>query len=219
MNDRITNNRHVTLQNEVDYRDIPRKMKLEYSFPVASKVYRTMDLVAGLLDHLERPNTDLQALILDAAKVIAKAFSLKTVAIGLREKDGLYKYEAFVGYRPETEAATRKFAYTYDQFTDASSYKGTMISKYTKVFLAEDSPWTEDEREAYERPALLGMKRRSLDDYLEGDYLDVHILSESGDLLGWIEISGTITGKLPSTGAVKWIEFISRILAASMSAK
>jgi hypothetical protein len=210
-------NREVTMPGPIDYQDIPRKMKLEYNFPTAGKTYKILDQVGGLLTHFQKPQMDPRELMTDAANVIAKQFSLKTVAIGLRGSDGIYRFEVLVGYRPETEAVTKKLAYTHEQFTNATVYKGTMISKYTKVFLAEDNPWLDSEREAYNLPSLLGMTRRSLDDCMEGDYIDTHILGKNDDTLGWIELSGTHTGKMPDMPAIRWIEFIGQIIAAALA--
>lgn len=215
--DYTTPNREVTMPGPIDYQDIPRKMKLEYNFPAAGKTYKILDQMSGLLAHFQKPQMNLRELMTDAANLMAKQFSLKEVGIGLRESDGIYRYEVLVGYRPETEAATKKLAYTSGQFTDASIYKGTMISRYTKVFLAEDNPWLDSEKEAYNLPSLLGTTRRSLDDCLEGDYIDTHILGKNDDLLGWIELAGTTTGKLPDMSAIRWIEFIGQIIGAAVA--
>lgn len=208
--------REVTIPGPVDYQDIPRKMKLEYSFPTAGKTYKILDAVGGLLAHFQKPQLDMKELMMDAASVISKQLSLKAVGIGLRGSDGIFRYDVLVGYRPETEEVTRKLEYTYEQFTNPV-YKGYKISKYTKVFLSEDNPWLDSEKEAYNLPSLLGMVRRSLDDYLEGDYIDVHILGKNDEILGWIELAGTTTGKLPDLSAIRWIEFIGQIIAAAVA--
>jgi hypothetical protein len=208
--------RDATMPGPIDYQDIPRKMKMDYNFPAAGKTYKILDQISGLLDHFQEPHLRLRELMSDAMSLILRQFSLTHVGIGLRGIDGTYRYEVLVGYRPETEAFTRKLAYTAEQFTNASIYKGTMISRYTKVFLAEDNPWLDSEREAYNVPSLLGTTRRSLDDYLEGDYIDIHILGKNDEILGWIEIAGTTTGKLPDMSAIRWIEFIGKIISAAL---
>jgi len=211
--------REVTMPGPIDYQDVPRKMKLEYNFPAAGKTYKILDQVGGLLAHFQKTQIDLPTLLTDAANIMAKQFSLKAVAIGLRESDGIYRYEVLVGYRPETEAVTKKLAYTHEQFTDATIYKGYMISRYTKLFLSEDNPWLDNERETYNLPSLLGMTRRSLDDYLEGDYLDTHILAKNDEILGWIELSGTTTGKMPDMPTIRWVEFIGQIIGAAVASQ
>ena len=219
MKDYSNPTREVTMPGPIDYQDIPRKMKLEYNFPAAGKTYKVLDQISGLLAYFQKPQISLRELMTDAANLMAKQFSLKEVSIGLRQSDGNYRYEVTVGYRPETEAATKKLAYTYGQFMDATVYKGTMISKYTKVFLAEDNPWLDSEKEAYNLPSLLGMTRRSLDDYLEGDYIDTHILGRNDEIIGWIELAGTTTGKMPDMSAIRWIEFIGMIIGAAVASQ
>ena len=215
MRDFNTPSRAVTMPGPIDYQDIPRKMKLEYNFPAAGKTYKILDQVGGLLVHFQKPQLDMNDLMKDAASLVAKQFSLKGVGIGMREADGVFRYQVLVGYRAETEAATRKLAYTYEQFTNASVYKGTKISKYTKVFLSEDNPWLDNEKDAYNLPSLLGMTRRSLDDYLEGDYIDTHIFGKNDEIIGWIELAGTVSGKLPDMAAIRWIEFIGQLIGAA----
>ena len=61
------------------------------------------------------------------------------------------------------------------------------------------------------------MTRRSLDDCLEGDYIDTHILGKNDEILGWIELAGTTTMKLPDMSAIRWIEFIGQIIAAAVA--
>jgi len=208
--------RTVSVPGPVEYQDIPRKMKMEYNFPAAGKTYKILDQMSLLLRQFQRPQLDLKELMTDAGNLIMKQFSLRQVGIGLRGADGNYRYEVLIGYRADTEAANRKIFYTPAQFVDPKVYKGYMISKYAKIFLAEDNPWLESEKEAYNLPSLLGATRRSLDDYVEGDYLNIHILGKDDEILGWIEVSGTTTGKLPDMAAVRWMEFIGQIIAAAI---
>jgi hypothetical protein len=58
--------------------------------------------------------------------------------------------------------------------------------------------------------------RRAPDDSLEADYLTVQIPGNKGEVLGWIETSGTITGKLPDVATIKWIEMIADVLGAAI---
>jgi len=212
----VSSCRGVTMPGPIGYQDIPRKMKRDYEFPAVDRTPRILDQMSSLLTHFQKPQIDLRELLTDAANLMAKQFSLKAVSIGLRGSDGIYRYEVMVGYRHETETASRKMAYTYEQFTDTTVYKGYTISKYTKVFLAEDNPWLESEREVFSVPSLLGTTRKSLEDYVEGDYFDVRILGKNDQILGWIEFARTITGKLPDMSSIRCIEVIGQIIAAAI---
>ena len=105
---------------------------------------------------------------------------------------------------------------THEQFTDAAVYKGYMVSKYTKVFLAEDNPWLDSEKEAFDLPSQLGTTRKSLEDYTEGDYTDIHILGKDDEILGWIEFTSTTSKRMLDMSSVRWIEFIGQIIAAAL---
>jgi hypothetical protein len=51
---------------------------------------------------------------------------------------------------------------------------------------------------------------------LEADYIDTWIQGVNGRLLGWIEISGTRTGKLPDILTIKLIEVIASIIGVAL---
>jgi hypothetical protein len=204
-------------QTPIDHRDIARKWRMDYTFASGDLASRGLDALHKLCSHLCVPSVDVKALCEEAATLIVKQFSLRDATIGLRsDKDGLFRYEVVVGMKKETEDAIRKLVYSEDDFLSDKEYKGVTISKYTRLYLAEDSPYADTEKDTYNHPVLLSSRRRSLTESLEGDYVDVHILGEKEELLGWIEMSGTRTGKLPDIHTIRWVEMISRILAVAL---
>jgi len=42
-------------------------------------------------------------------------------------------------------------------------------------------------------------------------------LGKNDEILGWIELAGTTTMKLPDMSAIRWIEFIGQIIAAAVA--
>jgi len=208
---------YAKLPERVDHDEIARKMKLDYSHGARDKNERALDGILSLFSHFQKPQMDLRALLVDAANVIHKQIGVANVSIGLKSaSDGLFRYEVLVGFRPETEAAEKKLAYTEKQFSDDTEYKGTMIGKISKLYLAEDLPYKDDEIGSYDRTALLGMRRLSPSDSLEADYIDIWIQGVNGKLLGWIEISGMRTGKLPDIPTIRRIEVIASIIGAAL---
>lgn len=202
---------------KIDHNDIARKMKLDYLHGSRDKNERALEGILSLLSHFQKPQMDLNALLLDAANIIQKQLGIANVGIGLKNaSDGLFRYQVLVGFRQETEAIEKKLAYTEKQFSDDTEYKGTMISKISKLYLAEDLPYKEGEIESYDRSALLGMRRLSPSDSLEADYIDIWIQGVNGKLLGWIEISGTRTAKLPDVLTIRQIEVIASIIGAAL---
>jgi len=202
---------------KVDHSEIARKMKLDYSHGRVDKNERALDGILSLLSHFQKKQIDIHSLLADAADIIYRQLGIANVAIGLKSpSDGLFRYEVLVGFRAETEEAERKLAYSEKQFTEDTEYKGAMISKLSKIYLAEDLPYKEEEVSSYDHAGLLGMRRLSLSDSLEGDYIDTWILGVDGKLLGWIEISGLRTGKIPDTQTIKQIEVVASIIGAAL---
>ena len=201
----------------VDHRYIPGKMKLDYMHDIRDVNLKRLDGLQSLLAHLRSPQTNIDALLQDAASLISRQAMIDSVSIGLRDpKDGLYRYRVMVGFRDDAVDALKRIAYRKEQFFKDSEYVGTDISKQSRLYLAEDNVIQESEQKAFNRPVLLTMKRRSVTDSLEGDYLDVKIWGSFDDLLGWIEISGTRTMQLPDTASIRWIEIVASIIGVAV---
>jgi hypothetical protein len=207
------------MDKQVDHEKIKWKMKLDYSHASADRTHKSLDAVQSLVALLSKPNVSLHDYLQKAADMIAKLYRLRSVTIGLRGSDGLYRYEVMSGLREEAWAFQRSLAYQEKDFQDSDVYKGDMVSKVTKLYLAEDSPFPEAEKQAYNRPFVLGLKRRSMEDWIEGDYLNVHIRSSEGALIGWIEIVGTVDGKLPDVTTIKWLETMGSVIGTRIEMK
>ncbi|HEX9908878.1 MAG TPA: hypothetical protein VGB78_10530 [Thermoplasmata archaeon] len=208
------------MDKPVDHQKIKWKMKLDYSHAQADKLNKGLDGLQSLILLLGKPNVGLHDFLQQAANFLAKQFRLRSVTIGLRSSDGKYRYEVMTGLREEAWSFQKSLAYSREDFSETTEvYKGEMISKLTKLFLIEDSPFPDDEKDAFNRPYVLGMRRRTVDDWVEGDYLDTHIMGSDGSLIGWIEIVGTVDGKLPDVTVIKWLETISALLTVRIEMK
>lgn len=152
----------------------------------------------------------------EAAEFIRRQFGIDNVAIGLKDPDGLYRYKAMAGFRADAVEAHKRIAYRKDQFFEDGEFHGVLISKYSRIYLDEDNVLSEQERSAFNRPALLRMERRNPTDSLEGDYIDTGIYRHDDELLGWIEISGTRTMKLPDVTTIRWVEVIASVIATAL---
>jgi hypothetical protein len=198
---------------DVDYKDIPKRMKFDYEHYVKDQSGRTLAAVQALMQQLENPQPDVRKMMLDACNLISRQFGIMNTACGLRGPDGLFRYDILVGFRENVVAERRKTVYKKEDFYDAGPYKGYWISRYTKLYLSEDHPYADNETASYNRPILLkDPKRRSPNDSVEGDYVDVCIFDANNELIGWIETSGTRTGQLPDAAAIRWMELIGSII-------
>lgn len=205
------------VQPTIDYRTIPDKIKFDYSHGIRDPTQKLLEGVQTLLSQFQGSHLDIEKLLNDAAEFIRRQFGLDNVAIGLRDpKDGLYRYRAMVGFRDDALEAHKTIAYRKEQFFEDTEFHGVSISKCSRIYLAEDNVLTEAERSAYNRPVLLTMKRKDSTDSLEGDYIDTGIYGRGDELVGWIEISGTRTMKLPDVITIRGVEVVASIIAAAL---
>jgi len=206
-----------TVRPVIDQRTIPDRIKFNYSHSIMDPTQRTLEGLHTLLAHIQGSHTDLDKLLNEAAELIWRQFGIDNVAIGLRDpKDGLYRYRAMVGFRGDALEGHKSIAYREEQFYDSPEFHGVKIGKYSRMYLAEDNVPSEVERGAYNRPGLLKMSRKDLTESLEGDYIDTGIYGSGDELIGWIEISGTRTMKLPDLTTIKWVEVIASVIATAL---
>jgi hypothetical protein len=204
----------------VSAKDVALRMKMDYSRGIKDYTSRDLEAVCGLCWKLEQPNLDINSFIRETADLISKLFGIESVAIGVMDPvDRLYKYRVVVGLDNEVAEGFKGLAYTREQLLEASSYPCYTISERTKLFLAEDHPYAKGEEFTYRRPGLIGMKRRELTDSLEADYLDFFFYGPDGEILGFIETSGTRMRKLPDSLTIRWIELIAGILSVALQKK
>lgn len=209
----------MPVRDQIRADDIARNLRLEYQYNRKDASCRILDKMHPIIAQLQDPHRlDVDRFLGDVAMMINKEFRIREVTIGLRSPaDGLYRYVAMAGLRPDAWKAHSDIEYTLRDFTDPSTFKGRPISSLTFVFLAEDTPYREGEEDTFNRRILLEAKRKSVDESIEGDYLDVNILDEDGELVGWIEISGTREARFPDPVTIKWIEHIGQIIGIALA--
>lgn len=201
----------------VDPSDVARKLKMEYSRGVKDQTQKVLEEIIELCVQVERPDIPLKTILTKAAELIVKRLGIANVAIGLRNHlDGIYRYEAIAGVPDDVAAQYWKLSYTREQLTNQSTYRSYEISRSSRIFLGEDHPYADGEEFSYQRPGLLDMKRRSITESLEADYIDTFFFDAAGEIIGWIEISGTRLKKIPDVTTIKWVEVISFVLEAAV---
>ncbi len=190
---------------------------MEYTQWSTDSTQKIMESMQELLAAARSDRLDISHLLDKAITIVHQQFRLRWVAIGTRgEKDGLYRYNAFAGLREDAVKARQRETFKREDFDGIGKYRGRSISHQTMLFLEEDKPYTDGAETTFNRPALMNSLRRSSEDCLEADYLDIHIFGGKDDLLGWIEVSGTLTGKLPDVSAIRWMELIASILGVAL---
>jgi hypothetical protein len=202
---------------KVDYREIHKRMSFEYSHTFIDLEAKILDGINQMCESFTEQKINIGDFLSKVADFIYKNFGISDVSIGLRDaNDGLYRYKAFAGFRESTIAFRKTLAYKKEDFYGAPPYKCYQISKYSRLYLVEDSPYDEAEREAYNWPSLISVKRTSLTKALEGDYFNIHLIGPGDDMFGWIDLSGTKQRTFPDIKVIKWVELIGRIVTATL---
>jgi hypothetical protein len=196
---------------------VKRRLKFEYLRVKNEHESKSLELFTQLLNHVHKPDLSVMNLIQEATLVIQKQFRFRWCMIGLREPDGWYRYLVNTGMREDAWARQKAKQYKLSDFDpNAVNYKAGEISKLSRVYLEEDNQLGKDDEGVVNRPALLHLTRKAEDDVLEADFLDTLIMGPGDELLGWIEYSGTVTGKMPDAMTIRHIEVISNILASAI---
>jgi len=201
-----------------DHREVARKLKTDYAHGSKDSSIRALDSVNSLIKYLIQNDPNLDEMLEQATKLIFTQFNIREVSIGLRTApDNLFRYVKMHGMRAEVWAAHKDLVYTYEQLLDPKKYKHTVISQHTRLFLAEDNPYAEDETYTYSEHLMAMSRRRAADDSIEGDYLDVYIYGPGDDILGWIETGSTWDNKIPDARTVRTLEILASVLGIAIT--
>jgi hypothetical protein len=204
----------ATLNPEI----IKKRMWLAYQYACSNPANERTDCVHALISKLADPDVDIHMFLQEAADTIKTKLAIKEITIGLRSLlDDIYRYEVMSGLSDSEWEAHKRLSYRRDDFYSQDVYKSMQISRYTRLLLAEDNPYANGEEATYERELMLQSKRKSLDDTIEGDYLDICIFGKGDDLIGWIEISGMENGRFPDTETIKCLELLASVIGVSLS--
>lgn len=197
---------------------IGRKLRFEYQYGHNDETEKILKKIQTLCSNLLRSRISTKELLQEAAEIIYHDLRIREVSIGLRsQSDGLYRYVLMAGMRPDVWEYHKNLTYTYSDFFDTGRWRGTNISIQSRLLLAEDDPYAEGEEGTFDRRLSQKNRRKSLDESIEGDYIDVHIHGLKNDLIGWIELSGTWDGKIPSSKTIKWIELIASLVGTALA--
>lgn len=208
----------TTLPTATTTEEVARRYRMRYEHEKDANM-KVLEGVQELLSLLRTPELNVHGLLQKAADYMHQQFRLRWVAIGLKGSDGAYRYDTMVGFREDVAEKRKNQSFRRSDFIDDSRYKGWSISNQTRLYLEEDKPYTEGAEATFNRPMLMKSRRRSPEDSLEADYIDVHIYGIGDDLLGWIESSGTITGKLPDIVTLRWMETVGSVIGAGLMRK
>ncbi len=198
--------------------EVARRYKSEYARASNDPTNNAIESIRELCELIMTPKVTSKVIVDATIRLIFRQFHIKEVSIGLRSAaDGRYRYAAMQGMRANVWTEHLRLSYAAESFSDNKTYKGNQISKYTKLLLAEDEPYDEGEKKTYSEHLMLVSARNTYDDSIEGDYLDTLVFGPENQILGWIEISGTWDGKLPSPKTIMTLEVVAILLGIALS--
>ena len=204
----------------ISHENVAKKLKLDYMYGVREEIDRMLESFQDFCETLRDPKLGKKELLDLAAKFLHGQFHIREISMGLRSSsDGLLRYVTMRGMRAQVWAKHQGLSYAEEQFYDNEKYKGTQISKYTKLFLAEDYPYDDAEKETYSEHLMAASSRKSLCDSIEGDYIDTVFFGPDDKILGWMECSGTWENKLPDARTIRYMELIACLLGLVLSHK
>jgi hypothetical protein len=183
---------------------------LKERFTSRSDVTGNHMIVDAIEDLVSKHQKDsIGTFLLDAAMMISRLFEFKEIAFGLKDTaDGRFKYAVTLGFLPATQQAMRKIAYTSEDMTDNTNYRGIKLGRVSEFVI--DSP--EQDLRAFNRPALVHKGRSSIDEFLESDYIDIYLFGTADEMIGWLELAGPKSGKVPGADTIRWLELITSIV-------
>ena len=198
---------------------VKRKLKFDYLKIKNDPESKNLEVFSHLLVHFLRPQLSISEMMHDTAITLQKQFRLRWVMIGLRDRaDGKYRYMFMSGMRDEAWAKQKTKSYKLEDFApNSNGYKAGEMSNLTRAYLEEENPLFNEDVNVVNRPAMLRAKRKTEDETLEADFVDTLIIGPNSELYGWIEYSGTVTGKFPDPLTIRHIEVVASILAAAIA--
>jgi len=173
--------------------------------------------IRNFLDRIKATGETMDAMLHEAAVYIAAFTQFKEISIGVKGHDGIFRYSALVGYNKEAEAARRKMSFSLKDITDISVYRPQRFCRTSLFHLSEKKSYPAGSENTFNKPNLLGTPRQRAEDMIEGDYIEIHLVGKNREILGWIEVSGPIMGKLPKRDLVTELEFFASCLALVLS--
>jgi len=195
-------------------KNIELSVKQQHTTTTHNVDRKALESVQNFLIVAQIPPVTIERVIHEAALAIYRTFSFKEVAIGLKsETDGRYRYEEFLGLSKPAEQALRKLSYSLEEFYSLSDYPSIWLSEFTELCIVEENPLLDFEKDTYDKETFLSRPRKSPDEFLEGDYLDISMYNEQDELIGWIELSKPIFSKMPSIQTINRIEVFASVLS------
>lgn len=152
----------------------------------------------------------LKSVLEQVARFVFRQFGFSEVAIGLKDRrEPVWRYEVALGFTKEIEARIFRTRYDHEDMYSQERFPNIKIGKLSEFNIAEGRPVNETDK--YDRPYRWTAKRTELTEFLPGDFIDVWMVDEKKEFIGWIEVSGPKDKKQPPRSTVRWLELLASI--------
>ena len=203
-------------QRPAIYDELKRSIREKYSSIPQNDGEMIVDALRMFNDEL-MGTRDINRILKEAGELIFSLFGFKEVLIGLRETNGLFRYSVILGHSKRAEEAIVEAEYRIEEMSCSEDFPCIMVSNQTEFCFKEDLPDDEKEIKQFNRPSEISVERTTLDDMIEGDYLDVFIYGPEDRMLGWIEVAYPTNGKFPSRETIRGLELLASTIGVAMT--
>jgi hypothetical protein len=188
--------------------DLRRHLESKYPLVPKNEDERIVQTLADLMAIGTDPRQPIETFFDRAMRFIFRQFGFTEVAIGLKERnEDVWRYKSVFGFKKEVEAELLRTRYDHDDMYSQARYPNIKTGRLSELNVAEGLPEVENGK--YDRPFRWRGERRTLDDFLPGDFLDFWMLDEKREIIGWIEVSGPVDKNQPSKTTVRWMELLA----------
>jgi len=203
-------------QRPAIYEELKRSIRERYSSIPQNDGEMIVDALRMFNDELIETR-DVDQILREAGELIFSLFGFKEVLIGIRETNGLFRYSVIIGHSKRAEEAIVEAEYRIEEMSCSEDFPCIMVSNQTEFCFKEDLPDDEKEVKQFNRPSEISVERTTLDDMMEGDYLDVFIYGPEDRMLGWIEVAYPTNGKFPPRETIRGLELLASTIGVAMT--
>ncbi len=190
--------------------DLRKFVESTYTIVPRDDEEKIADNLIGIMAAGFDKSESLKAIMEQVAKFVFRQFGFSEVAIGFKDKkEPIWRYEVALGFTKEIEAKMFRTRYDRDDMYSQERFPFIRMGKTAQLNVAEGLPINETDK--YDRPYRWTNKREAPTEFLPGDFIDVFMMDEKKEIIGWIEVSGPKGAKQPPRATVRWLELIASV--------
>jgi signal transduction histidine kinase len=150
------------------------------------------------------------------AETVADLFSIRTIVVGvLDESENIFRVRVTYGYDAERSKKIMKFTYSFERL------RMDMDEKYRiadNVYLIRPKPeeFVKGEEPFYAEMSRIREPRTDPHLWHELDYIRFVFNNREGNLIGFLEINDSLTGRIPDSDSIEAMRIFSELAAVAV---